>query len=169
MHRCPLALAVVAVLAFAPAGARANANGHTAMRAVPRVDRQHQHQCFVGGPPLQIGAYDPQRVTPIRTTVAWHFRCDGGESVPNLTVESTEANGAALTMTNDRGDVLTYELCPDPACTPPQGNLNAAVHLGPDATDGTIVGTILLYALVPALQAVSAGSYHGVLTITFGY
>ena len=50
-----------------------------------------------------------------------------------------------------------------------QGNLNAAVHIGPDAADGTIAGTILLYALVPAHQAVPAGSYHDALTITFGY
>jgi spore coat protein U-like protein len=141
------------------------------MRALLRVERQQR--CFVSGPPLQIGAYDPQRVTPIRLIIAWRFRCDGGESVPDLTLQSAGANGAAFTMTNERGDVLSYQICSETACVAPlgpqHGNLSAALHLGPDATDGSIVGTILLYALVPALQAVPAGSYHDVLTITFGY
>jgi spore coat protein U-like protein len=171
MQRRRAALAVAAVLAFAPPVAGANVNSHPATRAMPRVN--HQQRCFVSGPPLQIGAYDPQDVTPMRTAVAWQFRCDGDESVPDLTLEGDGANGAAFTMTNEHGEVLTYELCPEPACTAPlalrQGNLNAAVHLGPDAADGTIVGTILLYARVPAHQAVPAGSYHDALTITFGY
>jgi spore coat protein U-like protein len=170
MHRRPLALAVVAVLAFAPPVARANVNPHPATRAMPRVN--HQQHCFVSGPPLQIGAYDPQDVTPMRTTVAWRFRCDGGESVPDLTLESAGANGAAFTMINERGDVLSYEVCSEAACAAPLGaqlgDLNLAVHLGPAASDGTMAGTILLYVLIPARQAVPAGSYHDTLTITFG-
>jgi spore coat protein U-like protein len=122
----------------------------------------------IGG--INFGNYDPLSPVPLSTMGSFGYSCPPGQGSPLITISAgTWGTFASRAMQNptDPAALLQYNLYVDAACTMiwGDGTSGTSTQVGPAGQTQTIP----VFARLPALQNVSAGTFTDTVVVTFNF
>jgi len=122
----------------------------------------------VGG--IDFGKYDPLSPTTLHTAGSLGYGCPPGQGGPEITISQGQwGTYASRAMQNaaDPAGLLHYNLYLEASCVTVWGNGSngTSVNLGPAGRDQSIP----VYACMPPLQNVSAGTFTDTVVVTFNF
>lgn len=122
----------------------------------------------IGG--INFGNYDPLSPTRLSTMGSFGYSCPPGQGSPLITISAgTWGNFASRAMQNpaDPASLLQYNLYTDASCTLiwGDGSNGTSTQVGPPGQNQTIP----VFACLPPLQNVSAGTFSDTVVVTFNF